>query len=371
MENQLKLLVKIKKKGKNKQQASAKKLVKNIKMIDDADKKLDIVIEDLKDAKKTISGKNNSQKGKMDNDIKLAYEDMINNPEDKEKVVEFEKEISKKENSQKESMKGDVSSLISNEKLHEQFEKTFENSFPNLSREEFMSQIDYIFNNSKIDKDGKLILPKDSIFKNVIFDENGKIRSGKEDVVDILLTNYELKKVTDLSDKDIEDIAKDFKDNRDENKLDMESKGYAFRSFLESHPELVSSTFDVLVDNLTDTYDKYTVTKDLKQEAEITHKLILSDDIKEQFGKIKNVVKQYNDKEQSDGELNRKDTKKRELALKIARKKVKALEKAKLSKVVNDGNRASKDVLDRAKEILLPHLENARNRDVKKIERDF
>ena len=167
------------------------------------------------------------------------------------------------------------------------------------------------------------------------------------------------------------DISKDFKDNRDENKLDIESKGYAFRSFLESHPELVSSTFDILVDNLTDTYDKYMVTQDLKQEAEINHKLILSDDIKEQFGKIKNIVRQYNDKEQSDGDLDKKDNKKRELALKIAREKVKALEKAKLSKVVKNGNRSSQDVLDRAKGILLPHLENARNRDVKKIERDF
>lgn len=360
-----------KSKSKDKEQASVKRLVKKIEMIDDADKKLDVVIEDLKNAKQTISGKNNSQKEKMDDDVKLAYEDMLNNPEDKEKVVEFEKEISKKENSQKESMKRDISSLISDKKLYEQFENIFENNFPNLSRNEFMEQVDYVFNNSKVDKEGRLIIPKDSIFRNVILDENGEIRSDKEDVVDILFTNYEFKKVTDLSDKDIVDISKDFKDNRDENKLDIESKGYAFRSFLESHPELVSSTFDILVDNLTDTYDKYMVTQDLKQEAEINHKLILSDDIKEQFGKIKNIVRQYNDKEQSDGDLDKKDNKKRELALKIAREKVKALEKAKLSKVVKNGNRSSQDVLDRAKGILLPHLENARNRDVKKIERDF
>ena len=184
-----------KSKSKDKEQASVKRLVKKIEMIDDADKKLDVVIEDLKNAKQTISGKNNSQKEKMDDDVKLAYEDMLNNPEDKEKVVEFEKEISKKENSQKESMKRDISSLISDKKLYEQFENIFENNFPNLSRNEFMEQVDYVFNNSKVDKEGRLIIPKDSIFRNVILDENGEIRSDKEDVVDILFTNYEFKKV--------------------------------------------------------------------------------------------------------------------------------------------------------------------------------
>ena len=50
---------------------------------------------------------------------------------------------------------------------------------------------------------------------------------------------------------------------------------------------------------------------------------------------------------------------------------MKALEKAKLSKVVKEGNRDSMAVIDRANGILMPHLENARNKDSKKFEKKF
>ena len=244
-------IVKVKKESENKKSKN-KSQNKKVKKIEKTEEKLNIVIEDLKNAKKTIFEKNKNQIDKVDDDVKNAYEYMLTNQNDKEKVVKFEEKILQKENTQKESMKRDIDNIISNKKLYEQFENIFESNFLDLSRKEFMDQVDYIFNNSKIDKDGKLIVPKDSIFRNVIFNENGEIRSGKEDVIDILSTNYELRKVKDLSNKDIEVIAKDFKDNRDESELDEKSKGYAFRKFIVSHPELVSSTYDILVDDLTD-----------------------------------------------------------------------------------------------------------------------
>lgn len=132
-----------------------------------------------------------------------------------------------------------------------------------------------------------------------------------------------------------------------------------------------SKKLDTLIEGLKE--DKEAISNDnqSQEEIEITHKMILAEEIHRQLLEIKDIVKQYDDKEKANGTLDRDDSKKRELALKIARRKVKALEKAKLSKVIELGEKNSKGVINRARGILLPHLENAKYKDLNKFDKTF
>ena len=133
----------------------------------------------------------------------------------------------------------------------------------------------------------------------------------------------------------------------------------------------VSKKLDALIEGLKE--DKEAISNDSQsqEEAEITQKMMLAEEIHRQLLEIKDIVKQYDDKEKANGTLDKDDSKKRELALKIARRKVKVLEKAKLSKVIELGEKNSKGVINRAKGILLPHLENAKYKDLDRFEKTF
>ena len=132
-----------------------------------------------------------------------------------------------------------------------------------------------------------------------------------------------------------------------------------------------SKKLDALIEGLKE--DKEAIFNDSQsqEEAEITQKMMLAEEIHRQLLEIKDIVKQYDDKEKANGTLDKDDSKKRELALKIARRKVKVLEKAKLSKVIELGEKNSKGVINRAKGILLPHLENAKYKDLDRFEKTF
>lgn len=132
-----------------------------------------------------------------------------------------------------------------------------------------------------------------------------------------------------------------------------------------------SKKLDALIEGLKE--DKEAISNDSQsqEEAEITQKMMLAEEIHRQLLEIKDIVKQYDDKEKANGTLDKDDSKKRELALKIARRKVKVLEKAKLSKVIELGEKNSKGVINRAKGILLPHLENAKYKDLDRFEKTF
>ena len=123
-----------------------------------------------------------------------------------------------------------------------------------------------------------------------------------------------------------------------------------------------SKKLDALIEGLKE--DKEAISNDSQsqEEAEITQKMMLAEEIHRQLLEIKDIVKQYDDKEKANGTLDKDDSKKRELALKIARRKVKVLEL---------GEKNSKGVINRAKGILLPHLENAKYKDLDRFEKTF
>ena len=347
-------------------------LSKNKELIDKSSEKLDILISDLKKAKETVSGRNKNKKDKMGNEISSFYEEMLEgNTNDEEKVEKCKKHFSLEKKHQMNDLKESMSNIIQNTKLKDKVRTFAEQNFPNMPKEELEEEIKYVLLDSNVDKEGKLILPKHSIFKDLLFDENGEIQSGKLDIVNTIKTNCEFLKVTDLSEKDIKDIAKDFKYGSHDSIFKSPSKARAFRDFLSTNVDLVNDDYDNVVANIIETYDRYNITENLLEETEITHKMILAEKTQSQFEKIKSIVREYDDKEREDGSLNKEDTKKRELALKIARRKVKSLERAKLSKVIEQGERNSKGVIKRAKGILLPHLENSKNMDSKKFEKNF
>ena len=346
-------------------------LSKNKDLIDKSSEKLDTLIENLKENKKAISNENQIQEEKFDDDIKVLYEKMINGEFDEKAIKDFKGILNERKDKQLGSIRNDIINLIQDKKLEDKFRIFAEENFPNMPKEELEEEIKYALLDSKIDKNGKLVLPQRSLFKDVLYDENGEIQSDKLDIVNTIKTNCEFLKVKDLSNQDIEDIAKDFKEGKDQSILDEASKAMAFRNFLSTHADLVSDDFTNIISNILETYDEYNLTKNLSEETEITHKIMLSEEINRQFLEIKDIVKQYDDKEQANGTLSRDDSKKRELALKIARRKVNSLEKAKLSKVIEQGDNNSKAVITRARGILLPHLENARNKDSKKFEKNF
>lgn len=347
-------------------------LSKNKDLIDESSKKLDVLLADLKKAKETVSGRNKNQKDKMGSGISSYYEAMLEgNDNDEEKIKKCEEHFRLEKKLQMSDLKESISNIIQNTKLEDKVRAFAEQNFPNMPKEELEEEIKYALLDSKVDKKGNLILPKRSIFKDLLFDENGKIQSGKLDIVNTIKTNCEFLKVTDLSETDIKDIAKDFKYGSHESIFKNPSKARAFRDFLSTHVDLVNDDYDNIVSNIIETYDRYNVTENLLEETEITHKMILAEKIQGQFEEIKRIVREYDDKERKDGSLNKEDAKKRELALKIARRKVKSLERAKLSKVIEQGKKKSNGVIKRARGILVPHLENTVNRDSKKFEKNF
>ena len=347
-------------------------LSKNKDLIDESSKKLDVLLADLKKAKETVSGRNKNQKDKMGSGISSYYEEMLEgNDNDEEKIEKCEKHFRLEKKLQMSDLKESISNIIQNKKLEDKVRAFAEQNFPNMPKEELEEEIKYALLDSKVDKKGNLILPQHSIFKDLLFDENGKIQSDKLDIVNTIKTNCEFLKVTDLSETDIKDIAKDFKYGSHESIFKSPSKARAFRDFLSTHVDLVNDDYDNIVSNIIETYDRYNVTENLLEEAEITHKMILAEKIQGQFEEIKRIVREYDDKERKNGSLNKEDTKKRELALKIARRKVKSLERAKLSKIIEQGEKKSKGVIKRARGILLPRLENTVNRDSKKFKKNF
>ena len=102
--------------------------------------------------------------------------------------------------------------------------------------------------------------------------------------------------------------------------------------------------------------DEYKATTSVLSEIETYHKASIVEEIKKQLTDIQEIVKKYDEREAKRKELSSKDSSKRQLALKIARRKVESLQYTGINEIITSGNQASKSVIEKAEEILLPEL---------------
>lgn len=118
--------------------------------------------------------------------------------------------------------------------------------------------------------------------------------------------------------------------------------------------------------------DEYKAITSILSEIETHHKTALLEEIKGQLEDIQKVVKEYDDKEESsDKELSPEESRKRESALKIAKKGIASLEKTKMYDIIENGSLESKSSIEKAEGVVLSELVNARNQNKRKMERVF
>ncbi|MBR2290233.1 MAG: hypothetical protein IJ867_06580 [Clostridia bacterium] len=350
-------------------------LSENREMLENASGKLDKLIEELETAN-GISFRANEdlEVGKnLPVVLKASYLLLRKDQLDEDELSQFETELKNRSRQQLASIRGTFSCLQRGN-LDEELMALAENELVDLSRGEIENEIKLVFSNIKVNNEGNLVLPKNSIFKSIILDENGKIAPNHLEIAEKLTIYAEAPKVADLSKSELERLAKNF---RDIDKLNPDSKEYAVAQFLHSHPLSVSSGGNKEIEEnaylkyIENTYLDYTAVKSAREEAEFKHKLMVSREIRGQFDQIQDIIREYDEKEKVNGSLSKDDSKKREIALKIARKKVASLEKAGLSKVITDGEKKHRAIMKDARRILLPQLENARDRGTKNLDKEF
>ena len=243
-----------------------------------------------------------------------------------------------------------------------------ETKFTGIEGKELEDEIEYAVLDSKIDKEGKLVLPPRSIFKELFDEKEGKtIDPESEEVSKMLSTYLSEPKVEDLSRTELIKLGRDF---RDLTKMNPKSIEYAIAKRLQDHPELLPDDSSDIMDKIDTASKEQIALERISQETELRHKVIVIEDIQSQFIDIKDIIAKYDEKEASDGKLVKGDKKKRSTVLKIARGKVKSLEHAGLSSVIEDGNKKTKGLLRRAKDILMPQLENARDKGTKILKKE-
>ena len=80
-------------------------------------------------------------------------------------------------------------------KLEEQLRKIAKARYSELTDDELNEEIEYALLDSKVDKNGKLILPGRSIFNNLLFDKNGEIIEEQASNVDMLIAYSKMPKI--------------------------------------------------------------------------------------------------------------------------------------------------------------------------------
>ena len=322
-------------------------LVENREIIETASKKLEVFITELEKAKVDIRSKNDARNIDIPDDILSPYFDMIDGVMDEEYFVDFESALKQKQEKQIKTIR-DSFEYLQKAKLEKTLKELALSKFEDMPPRELDAEIKYVMLDSKIDKDGKLVLPKRSIFKDLMFDEKGELLPDQANLATSITTYGSVKKVSELSDEEI---------------------GDAVTKFVEEHSEMLPEDSELKLELIENTSKEHLLTRDIAEEAEIRHKLLISEEIKEQFEKISRIVKSYDEKEHSDTGLSKAEERKRNALLRIAKKKVALLEKAGLSKIIADGEKTSDDIMEKAKGILLPKLEATRNRAKKRIDK--
>lgn len=349
-------------------------LSKNKRLITKSTMKLDKVLEDLSKAKQTLSGRN-SRNENIPEDIADTYGQMSRGELDEEGLANFEETLDEKGRELLDGLKGSVQGIFKKEYFAEELRKFGQERLTDIPESELEEEIQYALQDATLDESGKLVLPKYSIFQSVVFDEKGEIRPGQENIVKLFSQKAEMDRLTDLSDAELIELSRQLALNRSktgEIDLPTDSKGYKLTEFIKANPDIVDfDNLDVRQSEIEEDYGAFTATQNVAEEVQVTHKMLLASQVKGQLAQLRDIVRGYDSKERSEDGLSRSDSKKREIALKMARRKVDALNKAGLSKVISEGEKSSKGVIKRARGLLLPELENARDKDQRRFDKTF
>ena len=342
-------------------------LKENRNLIMDSSEKLEKLIGEFERADSIVSAQNKANAKEFPDDLKETYSDMSEGKLDEEGLEKFEAALSKKKREQIKSIRESFDSL-QRSKVESELRKFAKARFSEMPEAELEAEIKYAILDSKVDKDGKLVLPSRSIFQECLYDEKGEVLPEQANLVSLMSTYAESPKVSKLSNREILNLSRNY---RDLGKMKKESKVYKIAQMLKEHPEMLPQDSDEIMREIDSKAREYLLTHDISKEAEFKHKIIIANEIRGQFEEIKTIVGEYDQKEADGEELNETDSKKREIALKIARKKVKSLERTGLSKLVAEGERTSKGVIKRARSVLIPTLDRARNRGNRRFTREF
>ena len=331
------------------EEASPEVLAENREMIENASQKLEAIMTELEKARVDISSKNDARKIDIPEDILSSYSNMIDGEMDEEYFEMFETALKQKQEKQLQTIR-DTFEYLQKARLEKTLKELVLSKFEDMPPKEVDAEIEYAMLDSKVNKDGKLVLPKRSIFKDLMFDENGELLPGQAELATSIITYGSVKKVSEFSNEEI---------------------GNAVNEFVKDHPEMLPEDSKSKLKLIEDTSKEYMLTKDIAEETELRHKMLISEEIKQQFEKIKKIVKSYDEKEHSDAGLSKSEARRREAILRIARKKVTSLEKTGLSSLIAEGEKTSEDIIKKAKDVLLPRLEATRNQAKRRINKEF
>lgn len=345
-------------------------LAENRDMLNAASVKLDKMAQDVKRARNIVINQNKSSLENIPEDIKNIYDQMVNEELDENELDNFAETLNKVSDEKVDDMRDAFGKFdeSSRKALEAKLRTLVETKFTGIEGKELEDEIEYAVLDSKIDKEGKLVLPPRSIFKELFDEKEGETIDPEGVEVSKMLSTYLSEpKVEDLSRTELIKLGRDF---RDLTKMNPKSREYAIAKRLQDHPELLPDDYSDIMDNIDTASKEQIALERISQETELRHKVIVIEDIQSQFIDIKDIIAKYDEKEASDGKLVKGDKKRRSTVLKIARGKVKSLERAGLSSVIEDGNKKSKGLLRRAKDILMPQLENARDKGTKILKKE-
>lgn len=339
----------------NEKVISPKAIEKTTKKINNSSEKLEEMIEVLKKAHKMESSKTKvNQRFVVSDDIKAFYAELSNPNLSEQQIEDIENRLSDKLKEQIESTRKMFHRLQASE-LDDKLTDLVEKRFAEMSEEEKTNEIKALLIESRVDADGKIVLPKNSCFKSILLNQDGEIRDEYRDLVELLITYTSIPKAYELSDSQVLDLAKKYKDVT---QLNPKSKEYAVAKFLSDNPDKLPENSQEIMDRIDIISREHGVVMDMSKQAETNHKIILAEDIREQFEMIKDYLKGLTEKEQS----NDSDEKnKAEKILKLAKNKVDRVNKAGLNKVMSKGQKESNGILRRAEGVLLTKLKNARD----------
>ena len=339
----------------------------NRELVDDAYKKLRVLITDLKEEQKRKSDGNVGELEEIPDELKVSYISMQNGEMDEKAVDNFEKILIQRRRENLINIKS-AFEAIQNKKIEEELKEFARIHFSDIPENEIKQEIKHIMLDSKVDKDGRLVLPKHSIFSQLLFNENGEVIKEQSSLVDKLSLYAETPKISSLSNQELFRLARNC---RNLEGLNLESKEYKIAKFIKGNPGMLPENIEEIMDRIDFNADEYRLINDLSEEAALTHKIMVAEELQGQFSFIRNIVSEYDFKEKNDGEINKSDAKNRAIALKIARKKVNALENTGLSKLISDDDKRKKSIIRGARGVLLKKLEKVRDAGTKRLVKEF
>ena len=347
-------------------------LAKKKEKIRVASENVDVLIEDLENAREKLGDRNLGKEEIIPDDIKDIYFQMRNGEFNEEEHFEnFDMTLKEKSNEEMNDVRQNLEMLILDGKVGKDLEQIAKSRGLDLSEEELEAEIRSAIFDVKFDKEGKLVFPKDAVFGRILLNEDGEIREGREEVVASIEKIAKLPKIQNLDHKALSSIAFNLKRPPIKYTVEKETNEYQLLDFFNTDKEMISDRHEEIFENIDKDIQEYKVIQDISKENEVTHKLLIAQKVKSRFRNIQHIIQDYDYREISNGELNDEDTKKRKVLLKIAKKKVKSLEKAGLSQLITDRNNQSKSVIKRARGILLPQLEKAKDKSERKYDKEF